>query len=118
MASIEETKLYTQVSVDPNLPLPPGVIDLGYKNIDDDPSGVERSATTGEVVSTEYSEVSAEEFYQDLIAANSLLLPPNTVTVVSQVARGTSDGTFVVDVVLDVPDAQGVTGYDVRVTKT
>ena len=46
------------------------------------------------------------------------LLPPDWVQVVSQVMRQTSDGRYVVDVILEVEDLAGVTGYEVGITKT
>jgi hypothetical protein len=44
------------------------------------------------------------------------LQTPQTVTIVSQTARITADGTTVVDVVISVENVMGATNYEVRMT--
>lgn len=123
MATVDGSKVYDTVSVDPNFSLPPGVKDLSYNNPDDktDPS-LERSEATGEVIAFEYDEIwlgESDESSGDDDSNNpsNQLLPPDYVTVVQQVMRQTSDGRYVVDVILDVEDIPGVTGYEVGLTK-
>lgn len=124
MATVNGSKVFDVVTVDPNFNLPPGVVDLGYTNPDDktDPS-LERSSDTGEVVVFEYDELGLGIDDTDLSAegeANNLsngLMPPDYVSVISQVMRQTSDGRYVVDIILDVEDIPGATNYEVGLTK-
>lgn len=110
-------------TVDPNLPLPPNVLDLQYKNVEeaaDSPTA--RSSETGEIVNVDYDEVPSSTIgTSDGVAVDAgtedKLYPPDSVTVVSQTVRIASDGRAVVDVVLEIDsNIAGVT-YDVRVTK-
>ena len=121
MATVDNSRV---VTVDPNFSLPPGVADFQYINPDDstDPA-LERSETTGEVIAFEYDEIwlgddSESNDDGDSNNPSTQLLPPDYVTVVSQIMRQTSDGRYVVDVILDVEDIPGVTGFEVGLTKT
>lgn len=123
MASVDSTKVYETVTIDPNFSLPPGVIDVGYKNIDEaGDSPTDRSTDTGEVINVDYDEVTygedgGEGAEDDSPAAGDTLFAPDSVTLLSQQTRITTDGRVVVDVILEVPDtAPGIT-YDVRLTK-
>ena len=123
MSIVDASKVYDQVSVDPNFSLPPGVSDLGYTNPDDKTdSSLERSDETGEVISVDYDEweIGENEATDEGESNNpgSGLLPPDWVQVITQVMRQTSDGRYVVDVILEVEDIPGVTGYEVGLTKT
>jgi len=124
MATVDGSKVYDTTTVDPNFFLPPGVADLGYNNPDDktDPA-LERSETTGEVIAFEYDESALGSDDGDSSGADSGdtssgLRPPDYVTVISQVMRLTSDGRYVVDIILDVEDIPGATTYEVGLTKT
>lgn len=121
MATIDSRKVYETVTLDPNFSLPPGVIDIGYKDIDEvGESRTDRSTETGEVVNVDYDEVSYGEVNGDAgsdTGGADKLFPPDAITLVSQQTRTTTDGRVVVDVILEVSDAiEGVT-YDVRLTK-
>lgn len=122
MATVDSSKVYDLVTVDPNFSLPPGVADLGYTNPDDNAdSSLERSSQSGQVVTVEYDEFQQGEDgegFGDQSGLGSGLLPPDYVNVVSQVMRQTTDGRYVVDVILDVEDVPGVTGFEVGLTKT
>lgn len=121
MATVDSSKVYETTQIDPNFSLPPGVIDVGYRDITEPgDNGTERSATTGEVVDVSYDEATSpsEYFYpEDSNGTSVLLFPPDTVTVLSQQTRITSDGKTVVDVVLELPDAGNGLTYDIRLTK-
>jgi hypothetical protein len=123
MATPDSTKVFTTASIDPNFPLPPGVIDVEYRNIDEPyNSATERSAETGEVINVDYDEVSYGESSTDDAdsggtTTSDMLYPPDSVTLVSQTVRITSDGRTVVDVILEVDNAAAGVTYDVRLTK-
>ena len=124
MAIVDRSKAFDVVTVDPNFPLPPGVSDLGYQTPEEkNDSTLDRSDSTGQVVVTEYDDGyfgDENEATDEGETSNptATLLPPDWVQVVSQVMRQTSDGRYVVDVILEVEDLAGVTGYEVGITKT
>jgi len=114
----------TPITVDPNFSIPPNVVDLNYRNIDDPAdSTTSRSADTGEVVNVTYDEVDYGEMGGDYYTyggdtgSTDLLYPPDSVTVVSQTVRISADGRAVVDVVLEIDDTISGVTYDVRLTK-
>lgn len=118
----KSVKITTPVTIDPNFFLPPNVVDMRYANQEDASDSVTtRSPDTGEIVSVDYDVIdysdTGETDATDEEPVNTLLSPPDYVTVVSQQVRVTSDGRFVVDVILDVEDINGVVQYDVRLTK-
>ena len=120
MTAVDNSKVYDLVTVDPNFSLPTGVADLGYTNPDDKAdSSIERSNTTGQIINIDYDEaIVGEGDFDGNVGVGSGLLPPDFVNVVSQVVRVTSDGRVSVDVILEVEDLPGVTGYEVGLTKT
>lgn len=120
--SAKSVKNAQPVTLDPNFFLPPNVVDMRYV----DPEVESDSATTrgdnGEVINADYNEVDYSEIASNPDDAGSntvtyMIQPPDSVSVVSQQVRVTSDGRFVVDVILDVADIAGVVQYDVRVSK-
>lgn len=125
MTNVDNSKVYEVVAVDPNFSLPFGVTDIGYSSPEEkNDSGIERSDSTGEIIPTEYNVESLGEMDGTLDSEDSvgesneaILLPPDYISVVSQVMRQTSDGRYVVDVVLEVEDIPNVTGYEVGLTK-
>lgn len=125
MSISKNTRIHDLVTVDPNFSIPPGVVDMGYSDpLSDETSQVERSAESGEIVAVTYDEVapSEEETGLDDSVKNdqpiSYIPTPDYMTVVSQTTRQTSDGRYVVDVVLEVEDLPGVSGYEVGISKT
>ena len=104
------------VTVDPNFSLPPGVAGVEYTNPDDAGDvDFERDSVTGELVS--------EEFGQDDLVSlpdggmESTGLAPDYINVVQQIMRQTSDGRYVVDIIVEVDDMPNVTSYEVGMTK-
>jgi hypothetical protein len=110
---------------------PEVVIDPRFFFVPDDVAGV-RPATTEDLIPNdpENDYESGIDYDADLLIDEGGELPvdpgttdtpgtlqtPQTITVVSQTVRITSDGTTVVDVVLGVQDVAGATNYEVRVT--
>lgn len=52
----------------------------------------------------------------DPVGGTDTLGAPQTISIVSQTVRTTSDGTTVVDVVIATEDIAGATNYEVRIT--
>ena len=123
MATPDSKKVFSTASIDPNFSLPPGVIDLEYRNIDEPrDSGTERSEDTGEVVNVEYDDMSGGETPMGDTdagddASGDTLYPPDSITLISQTVRIGADGRAVVDVVLEIDNSVAGVTYDVRVTK-
>jgi hypothetical protein len=118
--SAKQVKVAPPIEIDPNFFLPPDVVDMRYKEPDEEnDSALVRDESTGEVVSVDYDEVGVSDIdgSESGGSDSDALFPPDYVTVVSQEVRVTGDGKFVVDVILDVEDIQGVIQYDVRLTK-
>lgn len=107
-------------TIDPRLFLPPNVVNLGYKDevseSSDEPVQFIPEADNVELVLTpdEYS----LDPIEDMEGAfdEERLLPPDSITLVSQAVRVTSGGT-VVDIVIDVEDVANASQFEVRVTK-
>lgn len=123
MATPDSKKVFSTATIDPNFSLPPGVIDLEYRNLDEPgDSALTRDGDTGEVVNVDYDEVSYDEAGNDdtgsgTDANGDTLYPPDSVTLVSQTVRITADGRTVVDVILEIDNSAAGIIYDVRLTK-
>lgn len=121
--SAKSVKYAPPIEIDPNFFLPPTVVDMRYRNLEDaDDSTTTRSPDTGEVVSVEYDDISFNELVSDNDpfeneTVSTFIAPPDYANVVSQQVRVASDGKFVVDIILDVEDVPNVVQYDVRLTK-
>ena len=122
MADIQESKIYRAVTVDPNFSLPPDLIDITYSNPEEKEVTTTRSVESGDLVASEYDEVfETIDNPSDQVVGienQTLLYPPDHIDVVSQTMYQTTDGRYVVDVVIEVEDIPNVTGYEVGLTKT
>jgi len=111
------------IIVDPNFSIPPNVVDLEYRNIDEPgDSATSRSEETGEVVNVDYDVVTYGETGGDASEEENTgtvdtIFPPDSITVVSQTVRVGADGRTVVDVVLEIDSGIAGITYDVRLTK-
>jgi hypothetical protein len=110
------------IEIDPNFFLPPNVVDMRYINLEDAGDSATTRDDDGDIVPVNYDNSdyygSEEESAEAGTGAVSpFISPPDTVVVVSQQARVTSDGRTVIDVTLDVQDVPGAVNYDVRLTK-
>jgi hypothetical protein len=125
MATPDSKKVFSTASIDPNFSLPPGVIDLEYRNIDEPrDSSTERSEDNGEVINVDYDSSSFQELNDwgndtgtGTDSSGDILYPPDSITLVTQTVRITSDGRTVVDVVLEIDNSVAGVTYDVRLTK-
>src|SRR6476469_921478 len=93
------------VKIDPNFDLPRGVRDIEYSTPDKTDSSLQRSDDTGVFYSVSYDEPDVvgpdSDFPQGGTNTGSLgLRPPDYINVVSQVMRLTTDGRYVVDVII------------------
>lgn len=93
-----------EVVVDRRFELPPYVIDARSQDESDGAGYYDTFAPL------------TEPFEDDEAAWSDPLVAPATFSVLSQTVRS-SAGQFVVDVVVEVPDQQGITDYEVRVAK-
>jgi hypothetical protein len=117
MAQIRDTDIIRtpEVTVDPRLFVPEGVIDMNAKSPEIDPDNpvdvpVELIDEVGEIISDAPAD--------NISNLEDFTLPtPNSVTVVEQTMRFGPDGRAVVDVVIEVEDVPGISNYDVRTTK-
>jgi len=120
MTSARNIKAKEPIKIDPNFFLPPNVVEMSYVDIEDNGDNTtERSAETGNVVGMQYDDeiVELDDLPVEAGAASTVLSPPDGITVVSQNVRVTADGKYVVDVIIDVADVPGVSGYDRSLTK-
>lgn len=105
--------------IDPNFFLPPNVYDLGYVNKDEvdlEPTGFATGADDG--VSEEVVVNASEDLSTDTAPESASQLPiPETITVVSQTVKAAAGGGYLVDLIIEIPDMNGVENYDVAVTK-
>jgi hypothetical protein len=118
MAQIRDTDIIRtpEVTVDPRLFVPEGVIDMSVKSPEIDPDNpvdvpdIDEGVAPGEII----SDAGAD----NISNLEDFTLPtPNSVTVVEQTMRFGPDGRAVVDVVIEVEDVPGISNYDVRTTK-
>lgn len=107
------------VILNPNFFLPPGVVDARYST---DAEKTEEEVTeivdfapveNGEIVETPIDDITPDPGQPPTI-----LLPPDSVIVVSQEIRTVGNGQQVVDVILEVADAESSIQVDVRLTKS
>ena len=106
------------IVVDPNFFFPPGIIDMRYEQKDigitnDSNTAPNQSAELfGSAIPVDYTlNATPVEF-----TSNSLLPPPSFI-VISQNVKLDTSGKSVVDVVIEVPDINGVTQIGARMTK-
>lgn len=133
MAQIRDTDIIRtpEVTVDPRLFVPDGVIDLSVRSSEIDSDNPTPTADNGET-SDDAADSSADTGTGD--GGDAVYTPPTndtpaesgeidmlptpqTIEIVSQTIRIAPDGSSLVDVVIKVEDIPGVTNYDVRVTK-
>ncbi|AXH66571.1 hypothetical protein SEA_SPILLED_65 [Streptomyces phage Spilled] len=108
------------VIIDPNFFLPPGVVDARYPDeIEVDQEETTDVIDTDDVIDVDSDTLSEVDEPEETGEDNetSVLLPPDTVIVVSQTIRVGENGQQVVDVVLEVPDVDESIQIDVRMTK-
>lgn len=95
------------IYIDPRFEKPPNVIDVRD-------AGMEDGSEYYDFIPPEA--VSVEE--NDLVFESNIPKPPTSFTLVSQTVRTTSDGSQVVDLILELPDQDGVKEYEIRIAKT
>lgn len=121
MSQMENQRVYEIVTVNPNFDLPPDLINLRYENIEEDYDNVfaQRDSEVEAVVEYEdfYGDESSDEYGSEPDGTGAGIRPPDYISIVSQVARQTTDGRYVVDVIIDVEDLPNVLGYEVGITK-
>lgn len=121
MSQMENQRVYEIVTVNPNFDLPPDLINLRYENIEEDYDNVfaQRDSEVEAVVEYEdfYGDESSDEYGSEPDGTGTGIRPPDYISIVSQVARQTTDGRYVVDVIIDVEDLPNVLGYEVGITK-
>jgi shikimate 5-dehydrogenase len=100
------------VVLDPNFFVPPGVVDVRYVNETDTDSLYIDDPNNNEA---DPDATATDDLIIDTTTTG--LEPPANITIVSQTVKVAADGRFVVDVVIDVEDAPGVTTYESRLTK-
>lgn len=124
MAQIRDTNVIRtpEVTVDPRLFLPDGIIDMTTKSPEIDPdaptafpasTGEDLEIVDGEVIYDEGTDTSTGEGGFE----NDTLPTPQYILVLNQVIRIAPDGKALVDVTIDVEDIPGITNYEVRVAK-
>lgn len=135
MAQIRDTDIIRtpEVTLDPRLFIPDGVIDIGVRSTEIDPDtptptaddtdavddGTTGSADTGSGTGDggvvydppTNADIPVESGESDKLPT------PQTMTIISQTIRIAPDGSSLVDVVIEVEDIPGVPNYDVRITK-
>lgn len=104
-----------KTEVDPNFALPPGVVGVGYLDIEEKEFQVAED-DDGNLNTVMYDATFAEPMLDDT-GLLVTLRPPDSVVVLGQSIYVSPDGKFAVDVILDVEDIDGVSGYNVRVSK-
>jgi len=108
------------IILDPNFFLPPGVVDARYPDeIEVDQEETTDVIDTDDVLDVDSDTLSEVDEPEETGEDNetSVLLPPDTVIVVSQTIRAGENGQQVVDVILEVPDVDESIQIDVRMTK-
>lgn len=103
--------------VDPNFPLPPGVVDARYPN--------EEEVDQGDVDETTFDGDASIEANIEFVEPNegqedndpTTMYPPDSLAVVSQIVRMGDNGQQVVDVVLEILDVDASIQIDVRMSK-
>jgi hypothetical protein len=99
--------------IDPNFPLPEGLIDVAYMPLPD-----LSDEDLIEVEEIDLEQDFADDFVETLDEPDDAPDVPESFTVVDQIVRFAPDGSQVVDVIIEVEDVEGITKYDVRKTKT
>lgn len=105
------------IVIDPNFPLPPGIVDARYPDEEEiDQNEIDQTTEDGDaVVSSTIGFVEPEE---DPAENNPIILyPPDSLAVVSQTVRMGDNGQQVVDVVIEVLDVDSSIQIDVRMSK-
>lgn len=85
------------------------------------PQGLLDDFQYDEVFTDEISEEDQDTFAQeqeDGTGGSDLLYPPQNFSVVQQDMHYATDGSLVVDIILEVDDMPNVTDYEIRVSKT
>lgn len=101
-----------EIEIDPRFNIPPGVVDMRYKETDAPSDSVSSGAPESGIPGG-----SGEPFPTETPGRVSDLPIPNSITVVEQIIKTAPDGTTLVDVIIEVEDSNAfVTQYDVRVT--
>ena len=119
MTSDKSIKQTPPTTLDPNFFLPPDVIDMRYVDLDTQDTSIGYTED-GEIVGFLYEDATTAEFEEIVegdTGSSSLLSPPDSVTVLAQEVRVTSDGRFVVDVIIEVPDMPGIVSFDQSISK-
>lgn len=107
------------VILNPNFFLPPGVVDARHAS---EVEAAEEEITEivdfnpvpgGDIIETPIDDIGSETG-----PPPTILLPPDSVIVVSQEVRTVANGQQVVDVILEVADVEDSIQVDVRLTKT
>lgn len=121
MAQIRDTDIIRtpEVTVDPRLFVPDGVIDLNAKSKETDPDNPTdipeldvADETSGEgVVYDSFDDAGRDSTENDTLPA------PQYINVVSQTVRFGPDGSALVDVTVEVEEVPGVSNFEIRVTR-
>ena len=104
--------------IDPVFSLPPNVIDFRYtdkESVNTDPEEVDYldTAQGEDVIVNVDSDSTTATNPED----GNVLPVPETITVVSQTVKAAPGGGYLVDIIVDIPNMNGVETYDVAVTK-
>ena len=103
-----------EIYVDPNFFLPPNVYDFRY-------SEKQNGNDTPEVDTQQSEEVIVNPDGDGTTYSNpestAFLLIPESISVVSQTVKAAAGGGYLVDLVIEIPDMNGVENFDVAVTK-
>lgn len=101
--------------VDQNFYIPEGLASFVYVETTDQDPVTEAESTGDDTVQIYTGELVPEAGAVD--AVTYILPVPQDFTIVSQIIRLSPDGRQLVDVVFDTSDLEGVTNFEVRVTK-
>lgn len=100
--------------IDANFAIPEGLKDTTVRDPFEDINPVTFDEADIDVQVESYdeetSEISTDEVNDDIAT-------PEAIEIISQDVRTAPDGRQVIDIVIEVTDVDGATGYDVRVTK-
>lgn len=103
--------------IDPRFFLPPNVTGVTYSGRSEISSDAPIQDSTDTIITVDYTTDDSVGEAPSGFEDEDRLLPPDSITVISQTARVVSGGATVVDIVIDVEDAPRVSQYEVRVTK-
>lgn len=119
MVSSREITQRGKNTVDPRFPIPLGLVDLAYEQDNRAPFDSFQADAPETPIDSGVGVVvpNIQGNKQSGLAQAVAYQPPTNVSVLSQTVKILPDGSYIVDVLLDVTDVPGITEYDVRVSK-